>query len=207
MALTLYGTPRTRTTRTLWMLAELGVPYAHVPTVPGDEGTRTPAFLAVNPMGQVPALDDDGLVVFESLAINLHLARRFGGPLAPRDGTEETRATMWSLWAATSLEPDAHLVLLHTVNLPEDRRDPAVRAAAEARLARPMDALAGALAAGGGHLMGGRFTVADLNVACVAFYLRAVPDFVARWPAIRDWYAAATARPGFREMLRLRGDL
>jgi glutathione S-transferase len=55
--------------------------------------------------------------------------------------------------------------------------------------------------------MGGRFTVADLNVACVAFYLRAVPDFVARWPAIRDWYAAATARPGFREMLRLRGDL
>jgi glutathione S-transferase len=70
-----------------------------------------------------------------------------------------------------------------------------------------MGGLAAALAAGGGHLMGGRFTVADLNVACVAFYLRAVPDFVARWPAIRDWYAAATARPGFREMLRLRGDL
>jgi len=207
MALTLYGIARTRTSRCLWMLAELGVPYEHVPVAPGDAGTRGPEFLKVNPMGHVPTLVDDGVVIGESMAINLYLARTRGGPLAPRDLAEEGRALHWSFWAAATFEPDAHEVLLHTINLPSEKWDPAKRAEAEARLARPMGALAAALEAGDGHLVGGRFTVADLNVACVAFYLRGAPEFLARWPAVDAWYRAATERAGFREMLRLRGDL
>lgn len=207
MTLTIYGIARTRTSRVLWMAEELAVPYSHVPTPISDEGTRAPAFRALNPIGRVPTIDDDGLVLFESLAINLHLAKKVGGPLAPRDLAEDSLATMWTLFAATELEPNAHEVLVHTHNRPPEARDAAARDAALAALARPLAALEDALAAGGGHLVGGRFTVADLNVACVLFYLRAWPDALAPYPAIAAFWQAATQRPGYRAMLRLRGDL
>ena len=63
----LYGVPWSRASRCLWMLEELGVPYENVPIAK----TREPDYLAINPNGRIPALDDDGVVMWESLAINL----------------------------------------------------------------------------------------------------------------------------------------
>ncbi len=211
MALTIYGAARTRTSRVLWIAEELGLAYRHEKLAPQKGETRTAAFLALNPMGRVPAIDDDGLIVWESLAINLHLARKYGaaasagGPaLGPRDLGEEALMTQWTLWTATEFEPGAHDVVVQTINLPEDQRDPAKRDLALAALARPLGALNTALGLGGGHLVGGRFTVADLNAACAAFYLRAVPHAFAACPNVAGWYAATTARPAFQRMLALR---
>ncbi|MGA1677686.1 MAG: glutathione S-transferase N-terminal domain-containing protein, partial [Pseudomonadales bacterium] len=89
MTLTVYGQSQSRAVRALWMVEELGVPFTHVPTRFADEAKST-AFRAVNPNGRVPTIDDDGFVVFESMAINLYLAKRFGGPLAPVDLQEDT---------------------------------------------------------------------------------------------------------------------
>lgn len=202
--LKIYGIARTRTARTLWMAHELGIPYEHIKVAVVDGGTARPEFRALNPNGRVPAIDDDGVVVWESLAINLHLAKKHGGPLAPRSLAEDSHMTMWSLWAASEFEPEAHEVLVHTVNLPPEKRDAARLALALERLRRPLDALEVSLAHGGGHLVGGRFTVADLNVACIAFYLRAAPHALAAHAGIRAWYAAATERPAFRKMIALR---
>lgn len=211
MALTIYGAARTRTSRVLWMAEELGLAYRHEQLVPQKGETRTPAFLALNPMGRVPAIDDDGLIVWESLAINLHLARKYGAAgsddrpaLGPRDLGEDALMTQWTLWTATELEPGAHDVVVQTINLPEAQRDPAKRDLALAGLARALGALDTALAQGGGHLVGGRFTVADLNAACAAFYLRAAPDALAAYPKVADWYTAATARPAFLRMIAMR---
>ncbi|MFZ4530540.1 MAG: glutathione S-transferase family protein [Alsobacter sp.] len=206
MALTIYGIARTRTSRVLWMAEELGIPYRHEKLAPAAGDTRTPAFLAINPMARVPAIDEDGLVVTESMAINLHLARAHGGPLGlgPRDVGEEALMTQWSIWAVAEFEPNAHEVLVHTLNLPPAERDAARRDAALAALRRPLAALETALIRGGGHLVGGRFTVADLNVACVAFYLRAADGALAAFPATTAWYAAATARPAYARMMALR---
>ena len=60
MALKIYGVARSRAFRTLWMAAELGLPYEHVKVDFADGGTRQPAYLAINPNGHVPAIDDDG---------------------------------------------------------------------------------------------------------------------------------------------------
>jgi glutathione S-transferase len=206
MALTIYGIARTRTSRVLWMAEELAIPYRHEKLAPAAGDTRTPAFLAINPMGRVPAIDDDGLVVTESMAINLHLARAHGGRLGlgPRDIGEEALMTQWTVWAVAEFEPNAHEVLVHTLNLPPAERDASRRDAALAALERPLSALESALARGGGHLVGGRFTVADLNVACVAFYLRAAEGALASCPCVAAWYAAATARPAFSRMMALR---
>ena len=70
----LYGIPASRASRCLWMLEELGVQYENVPVNFIGEAQK-PDYLKLNPNGKVPTLDDDGLILFESLAINLHLAR------------------------------------------------------------------------------------------------------------------------------------
>jgi glutathione S-transferase len=206
MALTIYGIARTRTSRVLWMAEELGLSYRHEKLAPAAGDTRKPGFLSLNPMGRVPAIDDDGLILWESLAINLHLARKYGqeSGLGPRDLGEDALIGQWTLWAATEFEPGAHDVVVQTINLPPEARDPARRDAALAGLDRALKALDAALAKGGGHLVGGRFTAADLNVACIAFYLRAAEGALAPYPAVAAWYRAAAGRTAFQRMIALR---
>jgi glutathione S-transferase len=72
--LKLFGQARSRASRSLWMLEEIGIPYEHVPIRPYTE-SRAPDYLRLNPNGHIPTLDDDGLILWESLAINLYLAR------------------------------------------------------------------------------------------------------------------------------------
>ena len=85
--LKIYGTTRSRANRVIWMAEELGLPYE---TISVDlSAPRDPEFLKVNPNGRLPAIDDDGFHLFESMAINLYLAKKHGGPLAPRDMHED----------------------------------------------------------------------------------------------------------------------
>src|SRR5438093_255406 len=79
----LYGVPRSRTMRPLWMLEELGVPYENKPVSFLGE-SRSPEFLRLNPNGHIPVLRDDDVVIWESMAINLYLARKYGKGLWPR---------------------------------------------------------------------------------------------------------------------------
>ena len=93
MALKIYGVPRSRAIRTLWMAHELGLDYQLIEVVPGAEGSRRAEFMAINPNGHVPFVDDDGLVLWESLAINLHLARKHGGKIAAANLAEDSLAS------------------------------------------------------------------------------------------------------------------
>src|ERR1044071_2092354 len=111
--LTIYGVHRSRASRNIWLAHELGLPFRLKPVMqhyrvkepaPADLlHTRSPAFLKINPNGHVPSIDDEGLVLHESLAINLYLARKHGGPLAPANPAEDALMTMWALWAATEV--------------------------------------------------------------------------------------------------------
>jgi glutathione S-transferase len=163
----LYGVTTSRAGRCIWMLEELGLPYELVPvSFLGDN--KKPEYLAINPNGRVPALDDEGLVLFESLAINLHLARKYGAAkgLWPASADDQSRAIQWSLWTANELEPHVIGHLLHSRMLPENMRDAAKVKAAQEALPKPLAVLDAALA-GKQHILGGGFTVADLNIACV----------------------------------------
>ena len=75
--LRIYGIARTRAFRALWMAKELGLEYEHLPIEIGDAGARSPEFLALNPNGRLPAIVDNGFVLFESLAITLYLAKKY----------------------------------------------------------------------------------------------------------------------------------
>ena len=75
MVLKIYGVALSRAGRTLWMAEELGLPYEHIKTT-FTGGTRTPEYLKINPNGHIPAIDEDGFTLWESMAINLYLAKK-----------------------------------------------------------------------------------------------------------------------------------
>jgi glutathione S-transferase len=77
----------------------------------------------VNPNGRIPAIDDNGFKLWESMAINLYLARKHGSGLLPKTMEDEAQAIQWSFWVMTEVEKPALAVLLHRFFLPEDQRD------------------------------------------------------------------------------------
>lgn len=204
MTLTIFGIARSRAVRNLWMAGELGLDYRHEPVEFGDKGSGLPSFRALNPMGQVPVIDDDGVVLSESLAINLFLVKKYGGPLAPKDLAEEGQMLRWTLFAATQIEPQGVVVMLNRFGKPPTERDEAAALKALDTLKRPLSALDSALASG--FLVGGRFTVADLNVACCLFYLRFAPEAIALYSNVQRAWNAVTQRPAFKAAMALRGE-
>jgi glutathione S-transferase len=112
----IYGVPWSRASRCLWVLEEVGAEYSKLPVV----DTRAPDYLAINPNGRVPALVDDDVVIWESLAINLYLARRFPSDLSPKSMPEEAHVLKWSFWAESELE----YLLRNCAAWGEDRRSP-----------------------------------------------------------------------------------
>jgi glutathione S-transferase len=143
-------------------------------------------------------------VLNESLAINLYLARKFGGPLAAASLGEEGQMMMWTVWAVTEVEPLAMHILYNRVMKPEAERDPVAAANAVIALAKPFDVLEAHLAGSGGTMVGDRFTAADVNLAEVLRYTQAAPELFAPRPHITRWLAACQARPAFVAMMAAR---
>lgn len=197
--LKIFGVAPTRTMRTLWMANELALDYELVPVSPRDGGTTSPEYLAVNPNASVPAIQDGDTTLWESLAINLYLAKKHGGDLAPRDDREHGLALQWSFWVMGNVEGRAMTLLRNRVFLPEDQRDGAAAAtasAAEAELAAPLAVLDAALA-DRDYLLGDRFTVADLNVAAVMSWLKMTKVDLSAYGHIADWLGRCLGRKAY----------
>ena len=192
--ITLYGHPYSRAHRVMWMLRELALPFEHVPTNFMTGETRDPAFLAVNPNGRVPVLIDDGFTIFESLAINLYLSRKYGGPTAAQGQVEEAQAVQWSLWEAAEIEKPLLFAAANLFLFPEGSRDSELAGIGLAKLDRPFAVLEAHLA-DRPYILGDRFTVADLNVAgpMTLIPLAGVPTDC--YPRLTDWLARCLDRP------------
>jgi glutathione S-transferase len=192
MALTIYGSPRSRTMRTLWMAEELGLEYEHDPVAWDDPWLNTEAFRHVNPLGAVPAIDHDGFCLAESLAINLYLAKTFGAagsaPLYPADAASEAEAWRWTLWAQGHLEPWVRRDGGRPVY------DGSIAAFADAEAHKALDHLDTVLACRE-WLIENRFTIADFNVACVLSPSRTQPLAMERHAPTTAWLARCYGRP------------
>jgi glutathione S-transferase len=194
--ITLYGdASKTRANRCTWMLNELGIDYTHNPLA-FRHGEQKPAdFLALNPNGKFPTLVDGDFVLYESLAINLYLARKYGGMLGPQSEEENALMTQWSFWVATEVEKP--LVLTAAMRHLFEPKEPGDEEAqiALAKLARPWSVLDGYLKERE-YLVGNRFTVADLNVAAVMHFVPIANIDISPWPAMKRWLENCLERPG-----------
>lgn len=197
MTLKIYGIAASRSSRPLWVAQELGLAYEHIAQVYEGGGTRTPAFLALNPNGHIPVIDDDGIVVWESMACALYLAERFQGPdglsLAAQNHAERAEVLRWSFWAVTECEKDALTFLMHRVAMAEERRKPELAAQADRRLAPVLQVLEQHLL-NRDYIAGERFTVADICVASVLAWAQRA-DAMAACPRLTVWLERCLARP------------
>lgn len=210
--LTIYGVYRSRATRPLWILAEIGQPFTHVPVIQSYRladplaadaplNTLSPDFLAISPQQAIPVMVDDGLVLTESLAIALHIARKYGGDLGPQGLEETAEAEQWALFAGISLDPPGIDILYTYVDgLAETPEGAAKIADAAERLSRPLARLEAHFSSHD-HLMGNRFTVADINLAECLRYSQPHTPLLAAYPKTYAWLARCQARPAFMEMM------
>lgn len=192
---TLYGTPNSRATRVLWAMKELGVDYENIPWDFRKGETNTPEYLAMNPMPTLPTLKDGDVVVHESCAINLHLARTYpGGNLPKLNDKEMCEATQWSFWSMWNIERHSTEIMMHRVFLPEAQRDPAAAERAIAALQRPLKAIDGLLSKQQ-FLLGDKFTIADLNMAAISGTLLRFNVDLSSFPHFKAWLETCRARP------------
>lgn len=192
MTLTIYGSPRSRTMRVLWVAAELRLDYEHVPLAFDDPALKQPDYLRINPAGTVPAIIDDGLALAESLAIILYLAKKYGaaGPDALYPSTLQAEAEIWrwTLWAQGHLEP-----WVQQDKLLEDLRQ-AMGATRDKPIRAALSLLDRTLATRD-WLAADHFTAAGLAVAAVLSPSRARHLDLAPFAQVEDWLRRCYARP------------
>jgi glutathione S-transferase len=189
--LRIHGIAKSRAFRCIWAAEEAGLPYEVVPVGFGAE--HKPEVLKVNPNGKIPALQDGDLTLFESLAINLHIAGKAGAPLMPK-GDDASRVLQWTLWAATEAEPAIMQWAYNTYIRPPEQRDAAAAKAGAEAAAQRLAVLEQHLATRA-CMVGAGFTVADLNLASVLYgaWLNGF-DF-GPFPKVRAWLDACLTRP------------
>jgi len=192
--LKIYGTPRSRASRTMWLAAELGLDYDNIAINTTGE-SRDPSFLKINPNGHIPTIDDNGFILWESMAINLYLAKKHGlGTLYPSSLEGEARAWQWSLWGMTEIERHVLNAMFHRAIYPEDKRDPASADESEKAMQAPLKVLDGAVSKTP-YLIGSEFTVADLNVASILSWARPARIDFGPFPKASDWLSRCAMRP------------
>jgi glutathione S-transferase len=212
--LKIYGVYRSRAAWVIWAALELDVPFEHVPIIPAYRieyfgipetlpHSMSDQFLDINMNGKVPAVIDGNLVLNQSLTINLYLAKKNGGPLAPANLTEDAQMSMWTHWVATEVEPAAADILHHRLTYPEQRKRPEIGDQAVATLRRPFAVLNKALS-NTPWIVGDRFTVADLNLAAVVQCTSSAPELFSEAPQIGAWLSRCHSRPAYQELLRRR---
>jgi glutathione S-transferase len=194
VSLVIYGSPQNRTSRCLWALEELEVPYEHVPiNTTGDN--RTPEYLAINPNGHVPTLKHDDFCLYESMAINLYLARTFGkGSLQPDTEREAALAVQWSFWVMTECERHLLTAVFHALGLAGHEKSDANAQELLKELDAPLKVL-DAHSRRHEWLVGNRFTIADLNVASVLAWALASKLDLSGYPHLSAWLKRCFERP------------
>jgi glutathione S-transferase len=193
---------RARSARCGWRRSS-GSDYEHVKVDFATGETRTPEHLALNPNGHIPVIDDDSFILWESMAINLYLAKKYSaGGLSPSRLQDEARAWQWSFWGMAELERPVLTALFNRAILPESQRDIAAADAAEKTLAHPFGVLQGVLG-GSAYLLGEQFTVADLNVASILAWARPAQIDFSAVPKVAEWLRVCAERPAARAARQL----
>jgi len=198
----LYGYPRSRSTRVVWMLEELGAEYEFIKIDLMAGGGQSQDYLKIHADGKVPAIDDGGFVLTESAAILSYLADEYpASNMAPKPATK-ARATYdeWCFFILTELEQPLWTVGKHTFVLPEDKRVPEILEVAHWEFIKACKVLEKKLG-GNQYALGGDFSAVDILIAHTLRWAAAfkVPSGSQQLERYRD---DMVARPAFERVIR-----
>jgi len=185
-----------RDLRPRWALEEAGIAYRTRLLAQGEQDQ--PAYRAIQPFGQVPVLEEDGLVLFESGAIVLHVGER-SQTLLPADPAARARATQWVFAALNSVEPSLQSLAVIDVFFKDEQWAKLRRSGAEQFARRRLEGLSRSLG-DKPFLDGDRFTAGDLMMASV-LRIAGHTDLVTGDPRLGPYLSRCTSRPAFQRAL------
>lgn len=193
----------TNVRKVLWCAEELGIAYDRIDAGGAFGLNKEPAYLAMNPNGQVPCIEDEGLVLWESNAIVRYMARIYGkAPFAPVFGTREgeqafASADKWLDWTGALSEPYRDIVYNLVRRKEEDRVEAELergKAACAELLKIPEAALAKAP-----YLSGETLGIGDLALGSMIYVWFNIPLERPDLPNLANWYQRLAARPAYQK--------
>ena len=184
--------------KVVWCCDELGLAYERI-DCGGKFGLNdTPAYLAMNPNGLVPVIDEDGFILYESNAIVRYLAAR-DPRLFPQEPRRRADVDRWMEWQSTGFTPAQTQAFWMLIRTPEPQRDMAAVEASRVKSEKHAAVLDRHLA-GHRYLTGDTFTAADIVVGCAAHRWLNLPLAREPRPHLERWYGELKARPASRQV-------
>lgn len=186
--------------KVVWCAEELGIPYERSDVGGKFGGNDTPEYLAMNPNGLVPVIDDDGFVLYESNAIVRYLGARSGnGGFWPADVRRRADVDRWMEWQSTAFTPAMWAAFWQLIRTPAEKRSADAIESSRAK----SEKLAGILdahLADRRNLTGDAFTAADVVVGCATHRWLNLPLGRKPRPNLERWYAQLKARPASHQV-------
>ncbi len=189
--------------KVVWCCDELGLACGRVDAGGAFGVNDTPEYLAKNPNGLVPVIEDDGFVLYESNAIVRYLCAKDGaGNLWPAEPRARADVDRWMEWQSTGYTPAMTQVFWQLIRTPPAKRDAAALEASRARSEKHAGILDAHLR-GREFVAGNSFSAADIVIGCAAHRWLHLPLERESRPELERWYAMLKSRPGSRQVTSL----
>lgn len=191
-----YYAPNSRAVRIVWLLEELGLDYEVERFALGDKAMRAPDYLQIHPLGRVPALEDDGVMLFESGAIVEYvLARHGNGRMLPGvDSAVYPTYLQWLHYAEGMIMPPVNIIVVETLFLSAERRNQTNIDRATKLLGRMLTAVDQALE--GREFLTGEFSGADIMTGHATIVAARLGADLSGKPNVQAYVERLQARPG-----------
>lgn len=181
--------------KVVWCAEEIGLAYERVDVGGKFGGNDTPEYLAKNPNGLVPVIEEDGFVLYESNAIVRYLAARHSaGRLWPEELRARADVDRWMEWQSTAYTPAMWAAFWQLIRTPAEKRDAAAVEASRARTEK-LSGILDAHLASRRFLAGDAFSTADIVVGCAAHRWLHLPLARTPRPNLERWYGELKSRP------------
>jgi glutathione S-transferase len=184
--------------KVLWTCAELDIAFERVDWGGPFGGNQDPAYLAMNPTGLVPTVQDGACIIWESNTIIRYLcATRGGAHLHPSDPARRSEVERWMDWQIASLAQPMGALHMGYYRTPPERRDPKALEAARSRSLELWSMVERQLEAGP-YIAGADFTLADIALGMFGYRWHVYPIERPSLPRLEAWYQRVADRPGFK---------
>jgi len=189
--------------KVLWTCTELGLPFEREDWAGPFRPTSDPAFLALNPVGMVPVIEDDGALIWESNTIIRYLAASRGRhDLLPADPCRRARVEMWMDWQASDFNNSWRVAFQGLVRKSPDHQDPSAIERSLASFNRMVGIVDAELAKAGSYICGSQFSLADIPLGLSIHRWRSIPAERPRLVHVERYYDRLCERAGFRQFGR-----
>jgi glutathione S-transferase len=185
--------------KVMWAVGELKLAHERIDVGGAFGKNREPAYLAMNPNGLVPTLEEDDFILWESNSIVRYLAAKYGaGTLEPSDLRARARAESWMDWQLSVVAPAIHGLFWGLVRTPPEKRDPAAVEASREKTAAALKILDAQLAKTR-FVAGETLSMGDIPVALMAYRFRRLTEERTGIDNVERWFAEIEVRAAFKE--------